>query len=174
MDRAEVAKLLAVVAAAYPNFEADKTKLVLWREMFADMDYPLLSAAVKRHIAASRFAPTVAEIRAHAVQLTDGEGLTGSEAWGELMQAVRAHGYYREADAMNALSPRTAQVAAHLGWREINLSTEVGVIRGQFLRMYEQMRDRDEREIRIPSALRARTGGDLEPISGLRLLKEAE
>jgi hypothetical protein len=154
MSPAEVSKLLPVLAAAYSNFVVDNLQHRLWSDMLADLDYRLAVLAVRRHIATSRFAPTIAEIREHAVALSTRGEVTGAEAWGELMQAIRHHGYYHEVEGLASLSPSTRRVAEMLTWREINLCENVDVLRGQFLRMYDQVRNREAREAMIPPELR--------------------
>ncbi len=150
MKRNEAARLLTVIAAAYPNFEPDDDKVRIWAEMMADLEYETAATALQRHIATSRFAPTIAEIREQAVAAVTSSEITSAEAWGELMHAVRAHGYYHEREALASLSPITARVAGIIGWRDINMCTELDVLRGQFLRMYRLIRERNAREAVLP------------------------
>jgi hypothetical protein len=154
MSPSETAKLLAVIAAAYPTFDVDELKVQVWADMIGDLDYRLANVALRRHIALSRFAPSIAEIREQAAAVAEPEGITGAEAWGELMEAIHRHGYYHEAEALASMSPETAQVATLIGWREINSTTEIDVLRGQFLRMYGQVRDRAKRDALLPPGLR--------------------
>jgi hypothetical protein len=152
---AETARLLAVVAAAYPSFEVDEIRHRVWTETLGDLDYELASLAVRRHIASSKWPPAVAEIREHAFALSSPDHLSGAEAWGELMGAVRRFGYYAEVEGLASLSPETRQVAELIGWRDINLCEEVDVLRGQFLRMYQQVEQRAQREAFLPAGLRS-------------------
>lgn len=156
---AEIAKLLTVIAANYPNFTVDEVKHALWSEMLADIDYPTANMAVKRHIATCRFAPTIAEIREQAVIVAGCEEITAAEAWGELMQAVRRHGYYHESEGLASLSPETRRVAEMITWREINLNENLDVLRGQFLRMYQTVHERAKREAQLPEPWRTGTLG---------------
>ncbi len=87
MKRNEAARLLTVIAAAYPNFEPDDDKVRIWAEMMADLEYETAATALQRHIATSRFAPTIAEIREQAVAAVTSSEITSAEAWGELMHA---------------------------------------------------------------------------------------
>lgn len=154
MSPAETARILAILAAAYPGFEVDEVKHRLWVELLGDLDYGLAVTAVKRHIATNRWPPTVADIREQVIAVALPDEPTAAEAWGEVMQAIRRHGYYREAEAMESLSPRARQVVQMLGWREINMCEEVDVLRGQFLRMYEQVQKRAREESLLPPELR--------------------
>jgi len=144
MTKGEVAKLLVVLAASYPKFEVDDVKVQVWHEMLGDLDYAVASMAVKKIIMQNTFPPAIAEVRKAAAELTNPENLTSSEAWGEVTRAIRNYGYYRGEEALASLSPTTAQVVRYMGWREICMSEDIGVIRGQFLRMYEQIATREQ------------------------------
>lgn len=63
MDKREVKQLLALVVAAYPQFEATPERARLWSEMLADVSSGTAFASVRRHIRESRYPPTIAEIR---------------------------------------------------------------------------------------------------------------
>lgn len=142
----EVAKLLAVVAAAYPGFEVDEIRHNVWSEGLSDLDYQLANLAVRRYIALERFAPTIADIRKQAVWIKGGDAFTGAEAWGEFIAGIRRFGWNRENEAIESFHPRTRRVARLIGWYDACMSENVDVLRGQFLRMYEQLEDRDIRE----------------------------
>jgi len=175
MTPVEMARLLAVVTAAYPTFEVDEIRHGVWMETLSDLDYQLASQALKRHVTLSKWPPSVAEIREHAAALSNPSRPTGSEAWGELMHAVRRYGLYAEAEGLASLSPEAGRVARQIGWREINMCETIEVLRGQFLRMYQQIDERTAREVGLPRELRngARCTGDFERIGeGARQLQE--
>jgi len=100
------------------------------------------------------------------------EQVTGSEAWGEITRAIRHYGYYRETEALASMSPTTARVVRHMGWQDICMSEEpTGVLRGQFLRMYGQVADREQEQQLLPAGLqeqisRLAAGKDLRLIQG--------
>jgi hypothetical protein len=144
MTKGEVAKLLVVLAASYPRFEVDDVKVQVWYEMLGDLDYAVASMAVKKIIMQNTFPPAIAEVRKAVTELMNPEQVTSSEAWGEVTRAIRNYGYYREGEALASMSPTTAQVVRYMGWREICMSEDIGVIRGQFLRMYEQIATREQ------------------------------
>ncbi|MBN1459046.1 MAG: hypothetical protein JXA57_05885 [Armatimonadetes bacterium] len=154
MSPAEVAKILGALAVAYPSFQVGELRHRLWSEMLVDLDYRLADTAVRRHIATSRFAPSIAEIREQALQAITPDQLTAAEAWGELMEAVRRHYVTHPEEALTELSPATRRVAEMIGWRQIYLCQELDVLRGQFLRMYEQVQGRITREAMLPPTLK--------------------
>jgi hypothetical protein len=164
MTKGETAKLLAVLAAAFPRFEVDDLKVQVWHEMIGDLDYGIASLAIKKLILESTFPPSIAEVRKAAVEIQTPEQTTGAQAWGEVIKAIRNYGHYREEEALASLSPVTAQVVRYMGWREICLNSEPGVVRGQFLRMYDQVVARKQKEQLLPSMMR-------EQLANLRLIE---
>ncbi len=144
MTKGEVAKLLAVLAAAYPKFEVDDVKVQVWYEMLGDLEYSVVNIAIKKLIMQNTFPPAIAEVRKAAIEISSPRGLTAAEAWGEVVKAVRNYGYYQEKEAMASMSPITAQVVRYMGWREICLSEEPEILRAHFLKMYDQVAAREQ------------------------------
>ncbi len=170
MTKSEVAKLLAVIAAAYPKFEVDDIKVQVWHEMLGDLEYKIASMAIKRLILESTFPPSIAEVRKAAVEIQTPEQTNGTQAWGEVIKAIRNFGHYREEEALASMSPRTAYVVKCIGWREICMAEESGVIRGQFLKMYQQVAEREQKEQLLPPAMRR----EIKQIAQLRLPESDE
>ncbi len=155
MTKGETAKLLAVLAAAFPRFEVDDLKVQVWHEMIGDLDYGIASLAIKKLILESTFPPSIAEVRKAAVEIQTPEQTTGAQAWGEVIKAIRNFGHYREEEALASMSPRTAYVVKCMGWREICMAEESGVIRGQFLKMYQQVAEREQKQKLLPENLQS-------------------
>ena len=63
MTKIETAKLLAVLAAAFPRFEVDDLKVQVWYEMLGDLDYSLASLAIKKLILESNLNMRCIEMR---------------------------------------------------------------------------------------------------------------
>ncbi len=162
MTKGEVAKLLVVLAASYPKFEVDDLKVQVWHEMLGDLDYSLANLAIKKLILESTFPPSIAEVRKAAMEILNPDVMTAADAWGEVVQAIRRYGYYRAEEALASMSPETARVVRSIGWQEICMSEEPGVIRGQFLKMYQQVAEREQKEKLLPQGLRE----DIQRIAG--------
>lgn len=156
MTKTDTVKLLAVINAAYPNMQISEATVSVWHELLGDLDINLVLAATKKLILESPYPPTIADIRKRAVEIMTlpEDRIDAAEAWGEVEKAIRWYGYYSEAEALASMSPRTAKVVRYIGWREICLNEEPGVVRGQFLKMYQQVQERDRREMLLPAGLR--------------------
>lgn len=163
MKASETAKLLAVISAAYPNFQADESRAKVWAQMLADVDYRVADIAVWRHIATSKFPPSIAEIREQARIALQGPEYTATESWEEFIQGIRRFGQYREQEALDSFHPLTRRMAEAIGWWDACMSENVDVLRGQYLRMFEQLRQRDNLEtvageLYLPDASRPALG----------------
>lgn len=154
MTKIETAKLLAVLAAAFPRFEVDDLKVQVWHEMLGDLDYSLANLAIKKLILESTFAPAIAEVRKAVAEILTPNGMTAAEGWGEVERAIRIYGCYRETEALESMSPSVAKVVKYIGWQNICLNEELGVVRGQFLKMYAQVAGREQKELLLPADLR--------------------
>lgn len=153
MTKPEVIKLLAIIAAAYPNMkEVNEVQINIWYDCLKDIDVKVALTAIKKHILESTFPPSIADIRKQVAEITMPETakLDGTTAWGEVLKAIKEYGYYREEEALANMSPMTAKVVKYMGWREICLSEQPDVIRGQFLKMYEILSNREKQDRLLP------------------------
>lgn len=157
MDRVETGKLLTIMSAAWPAFEVDKAKHAIWHEMLADVEFGVAQVALKKLILESPYTPSIADVRRQVVGIMTppGNQMEPAEAWGAVLQAVHQWGYYREAEALGSLPDRVARVAKMVGWQDLCTSEEPDVVRAQFMRMYDQIRQRDNRVALLPQALKA-------------------
>lgn len=163
MTKQDMTKIFAILATTYPQFEklfTDKEKLKLsvevWHKSFSDIDFNIAEIAVQKMILESSYPPTIADLRKQISDITTpkNQALDPADGWGEVTAAIRNFGYYREEEAIQSLSPLTAKVVRYLNWREICTCDEPGVIRGQFLKMFEQIVKRDKQERLLPNDLK--------------------
>ena len=139
-----VAKVLVMLAAAYPRQSIPKATNGVYAELLGDIDNDLLMTAAKQHAATSKWFPSVAELRGVALEMqARANGLpTAAEAWGEVMEQVRAHGYYGRPFFSHRL---IAQAVDGLGgWRSLCVGDNVVADRVHFLRIYESLAKRSQ------------------------------
>ncbi len=146
MTRQEVAKLVAVLLAAYPAARSSTGTSEIYERMLADLEYPLANAAVERLLATCKFMPSVAEIRECALALAVGEQKPGGEAWGAVLELVGRYGSYREPGVdFQVDDPVLRKCISSLGWREICLSENQQADRARFIELYDKLSVQERR-----------------------------
>ncbi|MGE5328091.1 MAG: replicative helicase loader/inhibitor [Deltaproteobacteria bacterium] len=177
MTKQDMTKIFAILATTYPQFEKlfenkDKLRFTveIWHKSFNDIDFNIAEIAVQKLILESPYPPTIADLRKQISDITTpkNQALDPADGWGEVTAAIRNFGYYREEEAIKSLSPLTAKVVRYLNWREICLCEEPGIIRGQFMKMFEQIAKRDKQERLLPNDLK----GLIQGLSGKLNLPE--
>lgn len=147
MTEAETARLLAVLALAYPTFEVTRERVTLWHDMLMAVPYELAQQAVRQHIAQSKWAPTVAEILDAAREAAYGPQMDAGDAWQQLLSAVRRYGNYRLDEAREALPAAVMQAVDYLGgWERVCMSENVDMLRAHFLRAWETIAAGEKRD----------------------------
>lgn len=155
MKKTEIVQLLAVINAAYPNMQVTEAMASIWYELLRDIDFATAQVAVKKLLLESPYPPTIADIRKQVASITSPKQLDPAEAWGEVISAIHRYGYYRQEEALASMSPLVAKVVRYMGWQEICASEEPSVVRGQFLKMYQQMQERERQDALLPAQLKA-------------------
>jgi hypothetical protein len=92
MKTKEAAKIVATLAAAFPNARVTEETSEVYEKLLADLDYDATQKACARLIATSEWFPTIAKIREAVTLLTSGPVRTGAEAYDVVLKAIRAHG----------------------------------------------------------------------------------
>ncbi|MDI6617872.1 MAG: replicative helicase loader/inhibitor [Clostridiales bacterium] len=156
MKKVEIVKLLAILNTAFPNMQISDATVSLWYELLGDIDFIIAQAAIKKLLLESPYPPAIADVRKQITEImAPKNGLEPAQAWGEVISAVQHFGFYREEEAIKSLNPTVAKVVKYMSWREICLSEEPGVVRGQFLKMYEQVRKREQQDALLPENLKS-------------------
>ncbi len=145
MEFSEFAKLAKAMKAVYtqPNFLPNDFAMKLWHNMLKDIPYDIACVAVENYIATNRYAPTIADIRAYAVQMIMPQVSNWSEAWGNVLFAITAYGAWDEKTALGYLKeadPIAERVVKRLGWKELCASENLIADRANFRDAYEMER----------------------------------
>ena len=143
-----ITKVLAVVSAAYPNFDLKPETVKVYLKLLADLPDELLEEASLAHIAQSTYFPTVAELRSAAVELLGRQDPlpAGLEAWSEVEDQIRKVGYTGQPVFKH---PLTAQLVRALGWQKLCWSENQVADRAHFLTAFEQLRFRERSQMRL-------------------------
>jgi len=157
MTKAETAKLLTLIAANYSKFDVPDIKVNLWFELLNDLPFNLVQTALKKVMLTSPYPPTIADLRKAAAEIITpiGETLDAGKAWGEVQKAIQKCGWCDPEGAYKLMSPLTKEVVEQISWQEICSSEETGVIRGQFMKMFNTLADRHKEQKMLPEKLKA-------------------
>ncbi len=139
MKQSEVADLVAVIAAAFPNQRPTERTCQVYESLLVDLDFATTQRAVARLLATSKFMPTIAEIRAAVVEVQHGARRLGGEAWGDVNEAVRRVGRNGVPEFSD---PITAECVRQLGWLSLCNSTNDVADRARFVELYDGLATR--------------------------------
>lgn len=146
MNKQDILKAVAPLQLAY-NASLDDNRLRLYVEMLSDIPPSILEASVKKLIMTNKFLPSIAEIREVAYGIKEIISGTAapdeSEAWGEVIKAIRSVGYYGKPK----FSHEAITVAVNnIGWQDICMTTNEGmnILRSQFRRAYQLAAERQK------------------------------
>jgi len=172
MELEEAIKLVGWAVSNFPTMQERDMRPTaqLWYNMLSDIPYEIAEKALMKVLTTAKYFPTVAEIREAIVEIVEPKTMSAAEAWGEVEKKIRWYGYYRGAEALENMSPQVAKVVRYIGWREICLSEEPAVIRAQFMKMYQQVAEREQKERLLPQGLR----DDIKRIADARTLNQLE
>lgn len=187
ITKADVVGIFKLLATLFPqsakNYEgADALTRDAWYELVRDLPRELVAEAIKSYAASHVFAPSIAEIRAEALKAVNPALSIGAdEAWGLVHKAISRFGYSRQRDALDSMPPPVARCVERFGWREICLSEEQDVVRGQFRRAFETQLAREKTDALVPAQVRERlaqlaagTDGRLPPVNRVATLPETD
>lgn len=145
MTKTDTIACLSLITATYPNLTLTEATVDVWAELLHDLPTDTVRDAVMHVLRQQKGAwwPTPGAIRTMVRNMLAPQWPTPDRAWHQVTQAVRRYGYMQPQVALASLEPPVARVAQALGWQEICASENIGVLRGQFLKLYEFLRDAD-------------------------------
>lgn len=151
MNKEEIILMLSILKKAYPNFYKNITKqeaedtINLYEEMFKDCDGKLVLYTVKELINTFEYPPTIATIKKKMYELTHIEDESPSDLWEILLKAIGRSGYYAvdEFEKLPDIIKEFIKSPHQLHeLSQIPSETLHSVIRGQFLRQIENLKER--------------------------------
>ena len=165
MSKAETAKIMATLWAAYPGFyskagNGDQAAAVeLWQKCFEAEPYELVSAAVYALIKVrpNSYPPAIGEVTAQIQRLVRPDELTAMEAWNLVAKALRNSAYGSEEEF--AKLPPAVQRVAHSPsqlreWALMDADTVQSVVASNFQRAYTARQKSDREFEALPPAVR--------------------
>lgn len=168
MTKKDAAQLVAIVVTAYPNFdkfkdaESVKATVSLWTMMFEDVEAALVALAVKKHIATSKWPPSVAELREILLEIAHPDLIPPDKAWLAVSDLLYSAGQFNHGDLSRQLPPLVARAVEAIGWgnlwemhRSYCVGGKPGMDRVAFMQQYTPMYEREKARDMTPEELTA-------------------
>jgi len=166
MNLNEAIKLVAIAVASFPNTQDKdmKSTAIAWSKVLSDLPSGIAEAALVKVLNTSKFFPTLAEIREAATEIQNGglSQITGGEAWAKVTRAIYEFSIsrYNPEDVKDAhayINDRTISGAVQTFGGLIAIAESEdpeSVMRGQFIRVFENIVKREKEEAMIPDYIK--------------------
>lgn len=168
MKKSETIQIITLLAGNYDSIankdEQQKQFMVnTWQECLGDLDYRLVLNAVKKTIINSPYPPTIHEVRKNAIEMINPTtNKTAIEAWNEAV-GMMSNGIYMTEEQFNQASPEVKKFFGNVKQvRELAMldsDTVNTVTKGQFLKQYDVLVQREKEEKMLPEAMKDLIGG---------------
>lgn len=155
----ETAQLLAVAAAAYPQYPLKPQTVEVYAELLADLPHAQVGTALRYLLATTDRWPSVAAIREQVAVTAGALPPTPGEAWEQVRRAIRTR-------STKDLHPSVRKAADRIGWYDLRNSRNPETMRAHFWRVYEDVATASRRDTI------GRPGGIHEALGELRVAAE--
>ena len=159
MNKQETAQVITLLAGNYSSI-SDKTKeqkqmmLNTWQECLGDLDYKVVLQAVKMSIISSPYPPTIHDIRKNAIEIIKpNEERTAIEAWEEAHKMI-CNGIYMTQEEFDKASLEVKKFFGNIRQVQELAKTDSDTVntvtKGQFLKQYEIITEREKARKMLP------------------------
>jgi len=163
MNKTETIQIVTLLAGNYDSI-ANKDKVqkqlmvATWQECLGDLEYDLVLQAVKKTIIESPYPPTIHEIRKNAIEIINPDKRrTAIEAWDEALKMI-SRGLYMTEEEFDKHSPEVKKFFGSVNQVRqqavVDIDTINTVTKGQFLKQYEFLIERDKKEKLLPEGMK--------------------
>ena len=166
MNKAETVQVITLLAGNYDSVakkDATQKQLMIntWQECLGDLDYKLVLQAVKKSIIESPYPPTIHDIRKNAIEIINPSNQNSAiEAWNEAYSMICSGGYMTE-EEFDRASPEVKKFFGNV--RQVkelartDIATVNTVTKGQFLKQYDVLVQREQERKMLPPQIQAFT-----------------
>jgi hypothetical protein len=161
----EASELVQIITTAFPNsdkFQTDKAianTVVIWANFFAEDDWRIVRLALQKHIAISKWVPTVAEIREIITDITRPDLIPSDEAWALVNRWLHNTSEYDSGDVYAIFPTLIADAIEACGgkstlWsllrQQYGYSGKAGLDKLTFVQLYEPKYQRERQNAMLP------------------------
>jgi len=148
MERRETAQVLAMLASAYPHIKITKETAEIYHDVLQDLEMSQCVRASRGIVRFSQFFPSASEIRRAVMKEENLLSPLPIEAWAEIVKVTKSEGLQKSHEWSHATLKETVVA---IGWREICMSENQGVLRAHFLKLYESLATKNDQKILMKS-----------------------
>ncbi|MFV0519753.1 MAG: replicative helicase loader/inhibitor [Lachnospirales bacterium] len=162
----QAAKLVKICVTAYPNSdkfqneEAVSNTVNLWANYFSDDNWRVVAIALQKHIAISKWVPSIADIRELMVDITRPDLLPPDEAWSMVNTWLCSASEYNNVDVFSVFPFIVAETIEACGGKNKLLSLfreqgsgKAGLDKLTFRQLYEPKYQREKQKAMMPIRL---------------------
>lgn len=155
MDKNEFSMFSMALKTYYPreNLLPNTQAMELWFKQLQDIPYQVAEVALNKWVAVNKWSPSIADIRAEAAEIKNGDTPDWGEGWESVLDAIRRYGSYRVDEAMASFEPVTRRCVEQIGFLNICQSENIAVDRANFRTLYEQLAEKEQKHRQMPPAL---------------------
>lgn len=156
MTQDEFRKFFKYISSVTTDTNPSPEKTQVYWDALNDLPFEVAMAAGRKVIATleNPFLPMPAVFRGMAVGITGPKILSAPDAYAEVIRAIRNFGSYKQKEALESMTPLVRKAVEAIGWKELCLSEEPDVIRGQFRMAYEALEKREMIDAKTPQSLK--------------------
>ena len=121
----------------------------LWFRALKDIPYQVITTTLDQWVLTNSKAPTIADLRGTAVEVTGEKSVDYGEAWETVCKQIRKYGYMRQDEAMEDLKQKDETIylaAKYIGYQKLCESENVEADRANFRMIYEREADKANKE----------------------------
>lgn len=146
MTKSEFAVIGAAIRTVFPwaRLLENEQAMDIWYKKLSDIPIEVLAVVVDRWLETRNQPPTIADLRAEAARITNGETPIWTDGWEQVRKAINTYGYMQKEKALKSMDDLTAATVERLGWQQICESENVDAIRANFRMTYEILAKRRE------------------------------
>lgn len=148
MNPNEFSYITAALQTAFPwaNLFPTTEAMDIWYGRLKDIPYQVAETVVNRWLETQTEPPTIANIRAEADQVVNGQPQPWGDAWEKVRKAVGRYGFMRGKEALATFDDLTRRTVENIGWQQICESENPDALRANFRMCYETMARRQSEE----------------------------
>lgn len=155
MDKNEFSMFSMALKTYYPreNLLPNTQAMELWFKQLQDIPYAVAETALNKWVAVNKWSPSIADIRAEAAEIKNGEAPDWGEGWESVIAAIRRYGSYRVDEAMASFEPITRKCVERIGFLNICQSENIAADRANFRTLYEQLAEKEQKHRQVPEVI---------------------